>query len=226
MVRRSRVSQNACRLLFGGILLSTAAFASVMAVGPDAFPSGSPVLTFEDLAIGTEVNGLSYKGVLFTSECGGPGVPCPNIVDNLDGTNSINLVGEPISTLTLALPESVTLFGFRYGTFPFPGPTISLFSGATPLGAVFYGALFGFAGIESTIPFDTVALNFVGVNAFVDDVRFATTASVPEPSTILLVVVGLLLCFSSQGFTVLGRRAAQALAGPVSAAPVAVVIPS
>lgn len=187
----------ACRSLFGGIVLSTVAFASVMAVGPDAFPSGAPVLTFEDLSIGTEVNGLSYKGVLFTYE---PveNQGSPTIVDNIDGTKSIALVGEPLGTLTLALPEPVTLFGVDYGICCGLQPIrVSLFSGSTLVGGFSYTSprAFDFAGIESTIPFDRVALNFGGTNADVDNVRFATAANVPEPSTILLALAGLLLCF-------------------------------
>jgi hypothetical protein len=53
----------------------------------------------------------------------------------------------------------------------------------------------GFAGIQSTIPFDRVAVNFnsVAAPAFaLDNIRFAnTTTVIPEPTTMLLLGTGL-----------------------------------
>jgi hypothetical protein len=120
----------------------------------------------------------------------------------------------------LALPATESIFGYGYAILASSATvanatTISLFSGTTPVGTLPYTAvpdpLFpgGFAGIESTIPFDRVALTFNSTQALafaVDNITFATAPSVPEPSTILLAVAGLLLCCSSKGLTVLAKR--------------------
>src|SRR5262249_9043097 len=78
--------------------------------------------------------------------------------------------------------------------------TIALFSGASNVGTLFYDGVpdpvftGGFAGIQSSIPFDRVELTFntVGGSPFpafaVDNVLFSV--AVPEPSTIFLVLSG------------------------------------
>ena len=81
--------------------------------------------------------------------------------------------------------------------------TISLFSGATPVGALAYNGVpdptfsGGFAGIESTIPFNSVRVTFnsVAAPAFaLDNIRTATpTTTVPEPSTMLLIGAGIMV---------------------------------
>ena len=58
----------------------------------------------------------------------------------------------------------------------------------------------GFAAIESTIAFDRVALTFNAspnpIESFaVDNAAFIITSSVPEPSTLLLALAGLVLVF-------------------------------
>jgi hypothetical protein len=77
--------------VFSLTLLSGAAMASVVAVGPGAFPA-TPVLNFAGLVDGTEVNGLVVGGVQFSYSLGngnlitdgGPGttnnVVPPNVV--------------------------------------------------------------------------------------------------------------------------------------------------
>jgi hypothetical protein len=187
-------------------------------------PSGSPVLTFQDLAPGTEVNGLNYKGVLFSYTVGGTPTNGAVIIDGGPGStnnitpNNIVSVGTNTGTLTLSLPGTATLFGYGYailaGDSIANATTISLFSGTTPVGTLSYtgapdpGFTGGFAGIGSTIPFDRVALTFNSIQASafaLDNVTFAN-ATVPEPSTILLGATGLLLGFSSKRLSALAKR--------------------
>jgi len=196
-----------------------------MAVGPGAFPPGSPILTFDGLAEGTEVNGLSYGGVSFTYTVGGSPLNGAVVIDGGPGmTNNIappNIVsvGNNAGTLNLVLPGASDLFGYGYallasGTIA-NATTISLFSGTTSVGSLSYSGApdpaftGGFAGIESTIPFDRVALTFESTQSLafaVDNIRFVTVTNIPEPSTVLLAAAGLLLCISSKGFKALARR--------------------
>lgn len=194
----------------------TDALAAVIPVGPGAFPGGSTLLTFDGFADGTEVNGLSVGGVLFTYTVGGTPLNGALVIDGGPGTtNNISppnvvSVRNTSGTLTLVLPSSETLFGYGFALLSSAtisdASTISLFDGATPVGSQSYAGspdpnfTGGFAGIESTTPFNTVALtfNFTNVGAFaLDNVRFASVSvQVPEPGTLLLVTsgIGFLLC--------------------------------
>ena len=78
--------------------------------------------------------------------------------------------------------------------------TISIFNGATFLGALSYNGVpdpsftGGFAGILSTLAFDRVVLTFnaAAAPAFaLDNIRVAAAATVPEPATMVLLLVGL-----------------------------------
>jgi PEP-CTERM motif-containing protein len=203
-----------CCLFFLGVS-ETDALASVMAIGPGAFPSGSLLIDFTGLANGTEVNGLSVGGVGFTYTVGGIPTNGAVIIDGGPGTTNnisppnIVSVGNNTGILAMTLPGPTTLFGYGYailasGTVP-NATTISLLSGSTPVGSLSYlgtpdpNFTGGFAGIQSTIPFDVVDVTFnsSAAPAFaLDNVRVANTA-VPEPTTLLLLVSGMglfLLC--------------------------------
>ena len=52
--------------IVSALWLGAQAQADVIAVGPDAFPAGATTITFNGLADGTEVNGLTVNGVRFT----------------------------------------------------------------------------------------------------------------------------------------------------------------
>jgi hypothetical protein len=101
--------------------------------------------------------------------------------------------------LTLLLPAQSSLFGYGYAilnTITVPNATtITLFLGATNQGSLAYTGVIdpvftgGFAGIQSTLPFDRVQLTFnsAAAPAFaLDNIRFAS--NVPEPSTWLLTL--------------------------------------
>jgi hypothetical protein len=201
-------------VLLGALLLLPAAHGSVMAIGPGAFPAGSPLLNFNGLANGTEVNGLVVSGVTFTYTIGGAPANGAVIIDGGPGTTNniappnIVSVGNNTGVLGVMLPTTATLFGYGFAILDIGtvanATTISLFMGSTPVGSLSYpGAsdpLFtgGFAGIESTIPFNRAELTFNSVVApafAVDNVRYSGV--VPEPATAPVVLAALALACAS-----------------------------
>jgi hypothetical protein len=194
--------------IFVTLLSAISADASVMAVGTDAFPAASTLITFTGQADNTEVNGLSVDGILFSYSLGddiliidgGPGV-----TDHIDPPNIV-AVGNPSGILTLTLPGFFNAFGYGYAilnTLPVSdATTITLFNGTTNVGTLSYNGvpdpLFsgGFAGIRSTIPFNSVAINFNSMEApsfALDNIQIA--GAIPEPSTILLMLSGAVTLF-------------------------------
>jgi hypothetical protein len=183
----------------------TIALATVIGIGPGSFPSGSLLIDFTGLATGTEVNGLTVNGVQFRYSLGNGAVIIdggPGTTNNIAPPNIVS-VGNDTGTLTMTLPALSTLFGYGYAILTMAtvpnATTISLFSGITPVGSLSYlglpdpGFTGGFAGIQSTIPFDEVAVTFnsAAAPAFaLDNVRIATTA-IPEPTTLLLMASGI-----------------------------------
>lgn len=200
------------RIVWLSLTLCAAAYSSVIAVGPEAFPADPMLLDFATLSTGTEVNGLIVNGVQFSYTMGGSptnGVlridGGPGITNNITPSNIVS-VGGDTGTLGLLLPAPTTLFGYGYAILNRGGlsivanaTTVNIFMGTSNLGTLSYTGVpdpvwsGGFAGIQSTIPFDRVELtfNFVAAPSFaVDNVRFAI---IPEPSTILLAGVALAL---------------------------------
>jgi hypothetical protein len=183
----------------------TIALATVIGIGPGSFPSGSLLIDFTGLATGTEVNGLTVNGVQFRYSLGNGAVIIdggPGTTNNIAPPNIVS-VGNDTGTLTMTLPALSTLFGYGYAILTMAtvpnATTISLFSGITPVGSLSYlvlpdpGFTGGFAGIQSTIPFDEVAVTFnsAAAPAFaLDNVRIATT-EIPEPTTLLLMASGI-----------------------------------
>jgi hypothetical protein len=197
------------RIVWLSLSLCGAAYSSVIAVGPAAFPAGAALLDFATLSTGTEVNGLTVNGVQFSYTVGGSPLNGAVQIDGGPGTTNnitppnIVSVGDDTGILGLLLPAPVTLFGYGYAilnvTTIANAATINIFMGTSNLGTLSYTGVpdptftGGFAGIQSTIPFNRVELTFnsTAAPAFaVDNVRFAI---IPEPSTILLTVVALAL---------------------------------
>ena len=205
-MRGPRLMRWSSMILLVAIVLSASnAVGSTISVGIGAFGPGSTLTTFTGLANGTEVNGLTVNGILFNYSLGNGQVQIgdgPNITNNM-APPSVVSVGDNTGVLSMTLPSFVDTFGYGYAELSTAAvtaaTTISLFSGATPVGSLSYNGvpdpLFtgGFAGIESTIPFNSVRVTFnsLAAPAFaLDNIRTATTA-VPEPATLLLLGAGI-----------------------------------
>ena len=197
-------------LLWGTAL--TPSQAAVTAIGPLAFGPGSTLINFTGLPDGTEVNGLTVGAVSFSYSLGNESVIIdggPGLTNNVDPPNVVS-IGDNSGVLTLTLGGSYALFGFGFAMLTdqsvLNAATITVFDGATNLGNLSYDSapdpIFsgGFAGIQSTTPFNRVQLTFnsAAASAFaLDNIRLATTtATVPEPSTMMLLAGGLLGLFS------------------------------
>jgi hypothetical protein len=204
-----RVHTLAIPLVLGAAAVAAASHAAAAqtAVPIGAFPGSSTLLDFAGLAEGTEVNGLSVGGVLFTYSLGDGHVIIdggPGVTNNVNPPNVVS-IGDNAGVLTLTLPGSYRMFGYGFAILNTglvsDATTVTLFSGATNLGTLSYDGApdpnftGGFAGIQSAVPFDRVAITFNSVQASafaLDDVRFAATTAVPEPATLGLVAAGVL----------------------------------
>jgi PEP-CTERM motif-containing protein len=208
-MRGPRLMRWSSMILLVAIVFSASnAVGSTISVGIGAFGPGSTLTTFTGLADGTEVNGLTVNGILFNYSLGNGQVQIgvgPGTTNNMAPPNVVS-VGDNTGVLSMTLPSFVDTFGYGYAVLSTAAAvtaatTISLFSGATPVGSLSYNGvpdpLFsgGFAGIESTIPFNSVRVTFnsVAAPAFaLDNIRTATTnVPVPEPSTLLLLGAGI-----------------------------------
>lgn len=184
--------------------------ADVINMGVDAFGPGSTLTTFTGLPLGTEVNGLTVDGILYTHSLGNGHMQISR------GPNSNNIQGELITegrfsreggSLTLTFPSFMSAFGYGFAidASPFPEASVTgvqLFSGATNVGSTSRGArpdpinLGGFLGIQSTIPFNSATVTFFNdrsLGLYMDNVR---TVGVPEPSTFVLLGAGIGLLLS------------------------------
>ena len=186
------------------LLCASAVQASVIALGVGAFGSGSTLINFTGIPDGTEVNGLNVGGLVFSSSLGN-GLA---VIDGGPGTtNNVappNIIGSSIGILTVTLPGTVNSFGMGYAVLsPAVIPnatTITLFQGVTQVGSLSYTGnpdptfAGGFAGILSTIPFNSVQLRFTSTapSFAVDNVRTANITTVPETSALVLLGIGLI----------------------------------
>jgi hypothetical protein len=182
--------------------------ADVIAVGVDAFGPGSTLTTFTGLPNQTEVNGLTVDGILYTYSGGN------NHVDIGSGPSTSNVqppsmrwifMGPDTGFLTLTFPSFMSTFGFDYalGTPNPPGfaNRVELFNGSTNVGSLVFDPqpgvdhAGGFAGIQSTIPFNSATVMFfesANPGWAMDNVR---TLAIHEPSSLLLLAAGLSTVF-------------------------------
>ena len=208
MQRKIRTSVAAAAILIAASITGTSVNASVIPVASPFF-SGDPVTTFTGLADGTEVNGLTVNGIHFSYLIGGTPTNGQVVIDGGPGTTNhisppnIVSVGNNSGTLMLTLPTSASALGYGFAVLSSASlsaaTTITLFNGTTNVGSLsFPGApdpffTGGFAGIESTLPFNIVDITFNPAQApafAVDNVVFATP-TVPEPESLALVASGI-----------------------------------
>jgi len=207
---RYKLSALAVALAFITFFCAQTVTAAIIAVGVGAFGPGSTLTTFTGLSDGTEVNGLTVDGILYQYSLGNGQIIIdggPGITNNVAPPNIVS-TGSPSGILSLTLPSSINTFGYGYAvlnTSAVPNATtISLFSGATPVGALSYNGVpdpafaGGFAGIQSTLSFNRVELTFnsVAAQAFaLDNIRtFNSTSAVPEPVSMAIWGLGALGC--------------------------------
>jgi PEP-CTERM motif len=193
-------------LFLGMALWTSTARADVVSVGPGAFPPGSTLINLTGLADGTEVNGLSVGGVVFTYSLGNGQVVIdggPGITNNISPPNIVS-VGNNTGILTIMLSSSSTMFGYGYAILNTVAvtnaTTITLFNGATNVGSLSYNGVVdptfagGFAGIQSTLAFDRVQVTFNSALApafALDNIRISTVPAIPEPTSMVLLGTGL-----------------------------------
>lgn len=184
-------------------LSAITADASVISVGPGAFPATSTLIPFTGLSDGTEVNGLFVGGLLFSYSLGNGHVIIdggPGVTNNIDPPNVVS-IGNPSGVLQLSLPGFFDTFGYGYAILNTStvsnATTITVFSGATNVGSLSFNGVpdpsftGGFAGLQSTVAFNRVDITFnsTAAPAFaLDNIRVAS--AIPEPSTMLLVLSG------------------------------------
>jgi PEP-CTERM motif len=194
-------------LVFASTIVSVgSAFATTIPISEVAFDVGSTLTTFTGLSNGTEVNGLIVDGIQFQYSLGnGPVIidGGPGVTNHIGPPNIVS-IGNNSGVLTLMLPSLVDMFGYGYAILDVatvPNATsISLFNGATPVGALSYlgvpDPIFtgGFAGVQSSLPFNRVEVTFFNsavARAFaLDNIR--TASAVPEPTTLVLLGTGVL----------------------------------
>ena len=110
--------------------------------------------------------------------------------------------------LNLGFAPSITAFGIDLEGFGgVNGPwVVNLRSGASTI-ATFNLATGGFFGVTSTIAFDSVYLDKPDTGGVLDNLSFGVAASVPEPASWALMIVG----FGMVGASVRRRSHSQAL---------------
>jgi hypothetical protein len=209
--RKSRVMKTS--LLLSVLLSIPWINAAVISIDRVDFPVTATTLTLSSLPDGTEVNGLTTGGVTFGYSLGDGNV---EIGSGPGETNNVNpplivATGDPSGDLTLLLPGYYTMFGYGFvllfDSDLADATRITLFDGSTSVGTLSYDAevdpLFagGFAGIQSTIPFNIIVLTFDSTSAqsfALDNLMLAS--DIPEPTSFLFVAAGVL--------GILGGRAA------------------
>ena len=204
-------------LLVGSLVAVPSASASLITIGIGAFENGSTLTTFSGLALRTEVNGLAVDAavgpggaILFEYSLGNGRVAInvgPNTTANINLPSIVSNPGDNDGgVLTMTFPSLVDVFGYGYalqatGTIG-NGTTFSLFNGTTLVGSQSFTAMpdlvvpGGFAGVRSTLPFNRVEATFNSAASLafaLDNIRRGpAVAAVPEPTSALLLSMGLL----------------------------------
>jgi hypothetical protein len=169
---------------------------------------GSTLETFSGVPngpLGGPPPGLIINGIGYSSR--GPSQASigssggPSMTGNVSAPYIFGLTNN--GGLTLTFLSLISTFGYGYeiaaSGLVSNATTISLFDGSTPVGSLSYdsttfipsfGSTGGFAGIQSTIPFNTAVVTFSPNSQFLfDNVRTSTVAA-PEPPTMMLMGIG------------------------------------
>jgi len=222
------------RSLLAAILVQTAVFIGASSAKAIPFvvseaslsaPVVDPttIVHFDEVALGTPINGTTIKGFLFSENL-------PNATTDNSGPGPTNHISPPEAlsgggffaatyVLTITMPALATSFGFGFAILDFAPTanalTITLFNGATNLGSLTYAGVLdpvfagGFAGIGNTVGFTRAEITF-GPTALayaIDNVA-AVTNSVPDiGSTIALLGFALLGLAALTGKTASLQRA-------------------
>jgi hypothetical protein len=216
-MKTSRRWISSALVLVGSLVAVPSASASLITIGIGAFQNGSTLTTFTGFAVGTEVNGLTVDAavgpggaILFEYSFGNGRVAInvgPNTTANINPPAIVSNPGPNNGgVLTMTFPSLVEVFGYGYalqgtGTIE-NGTTFSLYNGTTLVGSQSFTATpdlvvpGGFAGVQSTLPFNRVEATFNSAASLafaLDNIRRGpTVAAVPEPTSAVLLFMGLL----------------------------------
>ena len=189
--------------------------------------NAADIVTFDEVANLSVVNGLTIKGFTFSentpSALTQPATAGPGNTNHVTGQTALIAgagggpsINPATYVLTIDMPGLTSSFGFGFVVSLFaPTPnvlTINLFDGATNVGSLSYDGVLdptyagGFAGIGSTIAFNSAQVTFgPSIVAYaLDNVASvaAPVSAVPEPGSALVGMLALGLCGAR-----LGRRA-------------------
>jgi hypothetical protein len=185
--------------------------ASATTIPLSAAQLGPVLIDFGPVQTGVAINGTTIGGVLFNFTIGGNPSGDAFIDAGPGNTNNVtvaNVEGNTLGVLKLTFPSLETRFGFGYAIAVIAplvanATRIELFdAGNVSVGALSYNGaadpIFagGFAGIGSTIPFQSAQVTFNNAAAArfaFDNVRFDNSAVnvIPEPMSLVLVGSGL-----------------------------------
>jgi hypothetical protein len=213
-------------LLAGFLLLTVPAYADLVTFSSlaafTAAAPGLPVETFESGLVATAsitncAGPLSGAAASACFPLGGllPGVvysstPEPNVLGLLGGSgvvgNTTKVLGPAIFASTMNLTfTSASAVGFD--VFPGLAPgniLISIFSptdaalGSFTIPGIAGGSFFGIVSTPDLIGRVNIASQAVSPGELIDNVRFGTTTTVPEPSSLLLLAAGSVLLFRAR----------------------------
>lgn len=211
-----RTKQLLAAVTFGVAAISVQA--APVALGISSFLASDTLVDFNaasnEVAIGSlySSSGVTFAGALqgMTNSGdtnvfpgNGGGVIASNWVYSLDNYTGLSFTANFSSLVTRA--------GFQLENWPNQTATVEVFNGATSLGTLALANTAGttaaeFRGIGESAGFDRLVFtNSAAANGFfaIDDLRFDSTAAVPEPETYALMLAGL----AAIGFVAKRRKA-------------------
>lgn len=189
-----------CFIVSVACMGGTYATASVIAIGPENFPPGTHLINFDGFNDGAHVDGY-IDGILFMYYL--PVEAGEVVIGHFFGaTNNMtppyaNTVGDNRTvSMLLILPAPATMLGYGYALnidrHLAEASWIKLYLNNELVGSLSYDGdrdpdfTGGFAGIQSTIPFDTVNFGFNEIASVWAFDNVMVYYAVPEPGTLML----------------------------------------